>query len=247
MASQLCRFAPRLPVGRQILICRSFCAATKDIGNPLEQGDVDGDGSVSSTGPKGSRIYRRTRAEHDRVFRWGVGNHFRSQCANRFTPTHAQHPMEITVRDDYYESDNTDIMWDELNEGWEVFWYENNKLNAKPFPVKKYGLERAKVEAFTYHAQLKEQGRLQQRPRDEVPEAGVFFDRRLQAWYASFWLDGRPQTRGYSATKYGYEGAKLLAISKRRDPVNGVLAVRPGAGNPPREKPMHRLLKPFFE
>ena len=47
-----------------------------------------------------------------------------------------------------------------------------------------------------------------------------------------FWRDGRPQSRCYSASKYGFEGSKLLAVAKRQDPVNGVLPVAGGAGTP---------------
>ncbi|CAK8990471.1 Uncharacterized protein SCF082_LOCUS2235 [Durusdinium trenchii] len=141
---------------------------------------------------------------------------------NRFMPVHAPHPMNSVVRDDYYDSDNPSIVWNELREGWEVFWYENQKLTARPFPVKKYGLERAKVEvlrpkeagAFQFFQELEEAGRLGQRPKIEAPQEGA-------AWSAGqekvslFWRDGRPQSRCFSATKYGFEGSKMLAMAKQ--------------------------------
>ena len=30
-----------------------------------------------------------------------------------------------------------------------------------------------------------------------------------------FWRDGRPQSRCFSATKYGFEGSKMLAMAKQ--------------------------------
>ncbi|CAK8985306.1 unnamed protein product [Durusdinium trenchii] len=195
-------------------------------------GDTEENTTESSLVTKGARVYRRTRAEHWRRFEWGIGSRFRMLGKNRFMPVHAPHPMNSVVRDDYYDSDNPSIVWNELREGWEVFWYENQKLTARPFPVKKYGLERAKVEAFQFFQELEEAGRLGQRPKIEAPQEGVFFDQRMQCWVSLFWRDGRPQSRCFSATKYGFEGSKMLAMAKQRDPVNGVLAVQGGAGTP---------------
>lgn len=88
--------------------------------------------------PKPVRVYRRQRAEHWRTFQWGIGSRFRMQSKNRFTPVHAPHPMHSVVRDDYYDSENPSVaarsslkamrarrpeVWNELREGWEVFWY----------------------------------------------------------------------------------------------------------------------------
>lgn len=158
------------------------------------------------------------------------------QSANRFTPVHKPHPKEVVVRDDYYESDNPNIVWENLNEAWEVYWYENKKLNAKPFPVKKYGVERSKREAAAFYEELSLAGRLGEKLKVEKPEAGVFYDARMSSWVSLFWRDGRPQTRCYSATKYGFDGSKALAVAKRQDPVNGVLPVRPGGGTASRLK-----------
>merc|ERR1711957_667306 len=125
---------------------------------------------------------------------------------------------------------------EELNENWEVYWYEHHKLNAKPFPVKKYGVERAKAEAEMFLEELRSTGRFGAVP-ERVPgapngEAGVFFDHRMQAWVSLFWRGGRPHARSYSASKYGYDGSLSLAIAKRRDPVDGLLHL--GKGGSPR-------------
>lgn len=200
-----------------------------------EQRGLDSVADAAGGEPGGARVYRRTRAEHHRIFRWGIGNKFRMQSKNRLTPVHRPHPKEVVVRDEYYESDNPNIMWEDLNEAWEVYWYENMKLNAKPFPVKKFGVERAKREAWAFLEELEASGKLHQNAvpeRSEDAQEGVFYDMRLQSWVCFFWRDGRPQARSYSATKYGYEGAKSLAQAKRRDPVNGVLPVLGGGGTP---------------
>merc|ERR1712113_1203032 len=117
---------------------------------------------------------------------------FRMLRPNRFTPVHKPHPQETVVRDDYYETENPNIMWEDLNESWEVYWYENNKLNARPFPVKKFGIERAKHEAFEFYETLQEAGRLHKKPQHSSPQSGVFYDSRMQDWVSFFWRAGRP-------------------------------------------------------
>jgi len=181
------------------------------------------------------RVYRRSRAEHQRIFRWGVGNAFRMQSQNRFTPVHKPHPKEVCVRDDYYATENPNIVWEELNEVWEVYWYENSKLNARPFPVKKFGVERAKREAYAWYEELRDAGRLKTKKHIPSPQPGVFYDARMQDWVCFFWRDNRPLSRCFSANKFGFDGAQKLAVAKQNDPVNGVLPLRKG-------KP---LLKPF--
>eukprot|EP00928_Gymnodinium_smaydae_P039974 TRINITY_DN27192_c0_g1_i1.p2 TRINITY_DN27192_c0_g1~~TRINITY_DN27192_c0_g1_i1.p2 ORF type:complete len:277 (+),score=47.41 TRINITY_DN27192_c0_g1_i1:69-899(+) len=218
-------------------LCRGIptrAASSKSAGEApgTEAGPYAQDGT-DALAVQGARVYRRLRPEHQRVFKWGVGNKFRSQSANRFTPVHKPHPKEIPVRDDYYESSNPNIVWEDLNESWEVYWYEHTKLNAKPFPVKKYGLEQAKREAITFYDELAANGRLQEKPRIESPQEGVFFDARAQTWTCLFWRDGRPLSRSFSATKYGFDGAKSLAVAKQNDPVNGVLPLAHSGGGTP--------------
>lgn len=207
---------------------------------------ADGEGadalaSTHGVAGRGARVFRRQRQEHQRVFRWGVGNRFRMENKNRFMPVHKPHPKEVTVRDDYYKSENANVRWENMNEAWEVYWYENRKLNAKPFPVKKFGIERAKVEAFAFYEELLNAGRLHERPRHEQPQAGVFYDSRMQSWVSLFWRDNRPLSRSFAAAKYGFEGAKSLAVAQRNDPVNGILPAHPGGGTPISLKRLARL------
>jgi len=163
-------------------------------------------------------------------------------------PVHKPHPKEIMVRDDYYESDNSNIVWEDLNEAWEVYWYEHNKLNAKPFPVKKWGLEGAKREAFAFYDELQESQRLHTAPRPEAPQPGVFYDNRIQSWVSLFWRNGRPLSRCFNANKYGFEGAKMLAVAKQNDPVSGVLPpAHPGGGTPLEVKKQARIGKYQYE
>eukprot|EP00435_Cladocopium_sp_Y103_P014478 s1847_g3.t1 len=213
---------------RPNLLALSRSVVNAETPSPEEPQEPPSDALVT----RGVRVYRRRRAEHWRTFQWGIGSRFRMQGKNRFTPVHKPHPMNSVVRDNYYDSDNPRIVWNELREGWEVFWYENQKLTAKPFPVKKYGLERAKVEAFQFYSELEAAGKTGPQKRIEPPQEGVFYDRRMQGWVSLFWRDGRPQSRCFSATKYGFEGSKMLAMAKQSDPVNGVLPVQGGAGTP---------------
>mmetsp|Transcript_50028 Transcript_50028/g.116760 ORF Transcript_50028/g.116760 Transcript_50028/m.116760 type:complete len:250 (-) Transcript_50028:145-894(-) len=218
------RLVPSALLRRQAPAWRCFA----DVG----EGDATPEDPGNALVKSGVRVYRRQRAEHWRTFRWGIGSAFRMESINRFTPVHKPHPMGSVVRDDYYESENSNIVWNETREGWEVYWYEHSKLNAKPFPVKKYGLERSKKEAFQFYSELADAGKLGEKPHFPAPEEGVFFDQRLQSWVCFFWRDGRPQSRCYSAMKYGFDGAKTLAVAKRRDPVDGILPVRGGGGTP---------------
>jgi len=209
---------------RTAFASRGFCAGptTPDEGQgaACDESGSSEDGEVISSGV---RVYRRERDEHQRTFRWGIGSSFRSRPENRFQPVHLPHHMETVVRNDYYESENPNIVWDELNESWEVYWYENNKLTARPFPVKKWGIERAKVEAYAWYEHLGEEGRLKEKTVVEAPEPGVFYDTRMQGFVSLIWKNGRPESRIFSATKYGLDGARSLAVAKKADPVNGVL------------------------
>lgn len=194
-----------------------------------ERDDEASDGALAVTG---AQVYRRTRDEHHRLFRWGIGNKFRMISKNRFMPVYKPHPQESVVRDDYYETENPNVVWEDLNESWEVYWYEHNKLNARPFPVKKFGVERAKVEAIAFYELLQEGGRVHEKTPAERPQPGVFYDYRMQDWVAFFHRGGRPHSRCFSASKYGYDGARSLALAKQNDPVHGVLPAHHGGGTP---------------
>lgn len=190
--------------------------------------DDPGD-AVSVTGV---RVYRHERPAQHRVFRWGIGNRFRAISKNRFTPVHLERPKEMSIREDYFESDNPNIVWEELNESWEVYWYEHSKLNAKPFPVKKYGIELCKKEAFAFYEELESAGRLGKKREHDRSREGIFYDERFQDWVAFVYKDGRPVSRAFSASKFGYDGAKKLALAKQDDPVDGVLTLRRSSDGP---------------
>ncbi len=144
------------------------------------------------------------------VFRWGIGNKFRSVNANRFTPVHHARPKEVTIREDYFESPDSSIWYDSVNEQWEVYWYENHKLNAKPFPIKKFGVEASKLEAIKFLDHLKVTGKFiteDSAKKSSVP--GVFWDERFQTWFGH---DGKKEI-GFSAAKHGASKARELAES----------------------------------
>ena len=152
------------------------------------------------------------------VFKWGVGNKFRSINANRFTPVHHARPKEVTVREDYFESPDPAIQYDPVNEQWEVFWFEHHKLNAKPFPVKKFGVEQSKLEATKYLAELKDAGRFLAQPALPTSDVkGVFWDDRLQSWFVQ---DGK-KVRAFSAAKHGPNKARKLAESIAKNNKSG--------------------------
>ena len=134
------------------------------------------------------------------VFKWGVGNKFRSLSKNRFRPVHHYRPKEVTISSDYFSSPFSNMKYDPLNEAWEVYWTENMKANAKPFPVKKFGVEQSKIEAKTFAEKITSSHNIQQSNR-----LGVFWDDRMQCWFS---LNSR---KGFSAIKHGNETAKNLA------------------------------------
>ena len=151
------------------------------------------------------------------TFKWGIGNKFRSVNANRFSPVHHARPKEVTIPANYFESPIEGIIkFDRINEQWEVFWYEHYKMHAKPFPVKKFGIERSKMEAMKFLEELKLAGRFevsgtqtQKSLSSSVPS--VIWDDRLQMWIS---LD---TDNGYSASKHGVIGAKKLAEKDARE------------------------------
>lgn len=152
----------------------------------------------------------RTAGFKQHVFKWGVGNKFRSINANRFTPVHHARLKEVTVREDYFDSPDVAIQFDALNEQWEVSWFEHHKLNAKPFPVKKFGIEQSKNEALSFLQELKASGRFSsEAPNPTSNQDNVFWDNRMQAWFAC--VDGN--VKAFSATKHGSRKAQRLAES----------------------------------
>ncbi|KAF4726440.1 hypothetical protein FOZ63_025886, partial [Perkinsus olseni] len=124
----------------------------------------------------------KTEGVHQRVFRWGIGNRFRSANANRYQPVHLERIKEVTLNDDYYDSPDPNIRWDDYSECWEVYWYEHEKLNAKPFPVKKFGIKWSKEEAKKFYEELKESGRVHARPSHKGGDDSIMWDERMQGW-----------------------------------------------------------------
>ncbi|SBS83462.1 transcription factor with AP2 domain(s), putative [Plasmodium ovale] len=148
------------------------------------------------------------------VFKWGIGNKFRSDPENRYHPVHLHRSKEVTIRKSYFESVNKNIKYEDLNEQWEVFWFENNKLNAKPFPVKKYGIETAKREAFKFYESLKAENRVNTKPQYESEVEGVHYDVVTNCWVSFYRLNNFPVCRSFSAEYHGFETAKRMAIDR---------------------------------
>ncbi|KAF4682170.1 hypothetical protein FOZ63_000995 [Perkinsus olseni] len=161
--------------------------------------------------------YIKTEGVHQRVFRWGIGNRFRSANANRYQPVHLERIKEVTLNDDYYDSPDPNIRWDDYSECWEVYWYEHEKLNAKPFPVKKFGIKWSKEEAKKFYEELKESGRVHARPSHKGGDDSIMWDERMQGWAVSYWQNGRPRTATYGASKHGFYRAHDKAIEVSRD------------------------------
>merc|ERR1719428_2763934 len=101
-----CRALPGLGNGR-LRLWRSCSGAAQDSASAGQKEE-----------PRQVQVYRQTGDRHERTFKWGVGSRWRMQSKNRFTPVHLPHPKTVTLRDDYYDSDNPNIVWEELNETW---------------------------------------------------------------------------------------------------------------------------------
>lgn len=78
--------------------------------------------------------------------------------AHRFKPTHAERNTAASIPEEYFscsrEFDHCKIAYDGLNEQWEVLWNEFGKVNGKPFPVKKFGIDAAKAESIAFAEEL---------------------------------------------------------------------------------------------
>ncbi|EER02066.1 hypothetical protein Pmar_PMAR028096, partial [Perkinsus marinus ATCC 50983] len=96
----------------------------------------------------------------------------------------------VTLDDDYYDSPDPNIRWDDYSECWEVYWYEHEKLNAKPFPVKKFGIKWSKEEAKKFYEELKGSGRVHARPSHKSSNDSIMWDERMQGWAVSYWQNG---------------------------------------------------------
>ncbi|GIX60854.1 transcription factor with AP2 domain, putative [Babesia caballi] len=154
------------------------------------------------------------------VFRWGVGNAFRAQSKNRFRPTHAERNTAVSLREGYFSCDrqftHCKIVYDPLNEQWEVLWNEFGKLNGKPFPVKKFGVEASKAESIRFAEQLDQRLKEQSTAGSDLSEEpGITFDHTLHCWVALGRVRGRPAARAFSADYHGYERARTRASDFR--------------------------------
>lgn len=157
------------------------------------------------------KLYRGPNDSHQRMFKWGIGSNYTR--ANRFKPVREGKPKEITIENDYYTSTEDHIVWEDLNEQWEVFWYEFGKLNARPFPVKRYGVYQSKKEAIAFSDRLRAEGRLKTaRQHFDSGMEGVIWDEKTTCWVTHITtLEGRPSTRSYSAEIHGMDEALLMA------------------------------------
>lgn len=151
------------------------------------------------------------------VFKWGIGNRFRADPENRYHPVHLSRPKEVTIRKSYFLPVNENIIYEELNEQWEVFWYANNKLNAKPFPIKKYGIEAAKREAIKFFESLKRNNQMNEKPKYNSEVEGVHFDSVTNCWVSFYRENNFPVCRSFSAEFHGFETAKQMAIARVKE------------------------------
>ncbi|KFG65444.1 AP2 domain transcription factor AP2VIIb-2 [Toxoplasma gondii RUB] len=163
------------------------------------------------------KVYRQREGMIQFVFQWGIGNSFRAVSANRFRPVHAARPKEVSIHPSYFESPHPFVIWEPLNEAWEVYFYENLKKSAKPFPVKKFGIARAKREALLFLEQMKLEGKLE-KPTFSSGVDGVTFDQVTGSWICRFVdEEGRCVSRGFGADFHGFEEARKLAIERQAE------------------------------
>ncbi|KEP66188.1 UNVERIFIED_CONTAM: AP2 domain transcription factor AP2VIIb-2 [Hammondia hammondi] len=163
------------------------------------------------------KVYRQREGMIQFVFQWGIGNSFRAVSANRFRPVHAARPKEVSIHPSYFESPHPCVIWEPLNEAWEVYFYENLKKSAKPFPVKKFGIARAKREAVCFLEQMKLEGKLE-KPTFSSGVDGVTFDLVTGSWICRFVdEEGRCMSRGFGADFHGFEEARTLAIERQAE------------------------------
>jgi AP2 domain len=165
----------------------------------------------------------RTEGYRQHVFKWGVGTTHSLRNRLRQLPPTIPHPKEKNIEDEYFKPPAENILWCKINEQWEVYWFEFEKQNAKPFPVRKYGVERAKDEAIAFSKDLQDSGRMFARPNYlEQDTPNVFWDERMQGWFATYTDDrGVSRSAGFAASKWGFEASRLKAIERSRSGMTG--------------------------
>ncbi|KAL8272232.1 hypothetical protein Esti_003826 [Eimeria stiedai] len=139
-----------------------------------------------------SKVYRQPEGFIDFVFKWGVGNAFRAQNANRYRPVHVARERSVSLPKDYFASPLSSVSFEPLNEAWEVVFYENQKKSSKPFPVKKWGVKRAKMEAIAFAEQMQAAGRL------EAPKHESDVPANLSTWASRCLLSLLPLLSSHS-------------------------------------------------
>jgi len=158
----------------------------------------------------------------EHTFKWGVGTAHSLRNNLKLLPPTAPHPKEKQIPTQYFKPPADNIKWCRINEQWEVFWYELEKLNAKPFPVRKFGVERAKSEAIDFSASLRASGRMFQKPNNIADSPNVFWDDRLQCWFATFTdAQGMSRSAGFSAGKWGYDTSRQKAVERSQSGIEG--------------------------
>lgn len=168
------------------------------------------------------------------TFQWGVGNYFKSQNSKPkvFSPPPSNRVLkEVSLPHDYFHCNIANIKWESLNESWDVYFYENNKLSAKPFPVKKYGALQSKYEATAFFESLPASCRnmspanaVTRNPQrdfvgkhNSIERRGLFWDEKIRSWVCQYRENGQTMSRAFSADLHGYDGAKLLAIERQNN------------------------------
>ena len=73
----------------------------------------------------------------------------------RYRPVHVSRPKRVSLPADYFVSGVSSLVYEPLNEAWEVYFYENNKKSSKPFPIKKWGVRTAKEKATEFADKMK--------------------------------------------------------------------------------------------
>jgi hypothetical protein len=160
------------------------------------------------------------------TFKWGIGNDYMLRNRLRYLPPTLPRPKQATIEANYFRSPSGNMLYDRTNEAWEVRWFANGKFHGKPFPIKKFGVDRAKAEALAFGASL---AGAASGPNYSSEISGVFWDERTQAWFAKFTCpsSGLVRSRGYSADKHGFEEARRKAEDKRKSsPEFGLLRNR---------------------
>ncbi|UKJ90434.2 hypothetical protein MACJ_001367 [Theileria orientalis] len=163
------------------------------------------------------------------TFNWGVGNKYIERSGNRLDspcsiqffrirPTHKKKVTTVTIPSNYFDVtdkfENCKLVFDEVNEQWEVLWLEYNKLNGKPFPVKKHGIQASKHQAIEFAKEINDKlnnsdGNNYYKHSNE--DKNIYFDNVLQCWVGLGRAGSRPIARAYSADYHGFETSKDLS------------------------------------